>query len=218
MGRSTNSFSKLDVKIKPSQKKHTIPNWNIPKSSQIRFIIIFHKISYMSLGKKLTPYNADHRPALGAGNISCTATDGDPRWHNVSQKMLRLMVHFSWGWLGLDISWYMAYIYMAWDICWHMLTYVDICWPIASPKLLDPWIRMQNGSTTAWLSRCQAAQTVMRPSAPPLQMYLPGSNGATWELLPLAAPGSKFTATCQSWISQKSPSAVVCLSSVCSQE
>ena len=40
MGRSTNSFSKLDVKIKPTQKKHTIPNWNIPKSSQIWFIII----------------------------------------------------------------------------------------------------------------------------------------------------------------------------------
>ena len=115
----------------------------------------------MSLGKKLTPYNADHRPALGAGNISCTATDGDPRWHNVSQKMLRLMVHFSWGWLGLDISWYMAYIYMAWDICWHMLTYVDICWHMLTHSI--PEIAGSMDSDAEWIHHSLAESV---PSSP----------------------------------------------------
>lgn len=164
MGRSTNSFSKLDVKIKPTQKNtqyqiETYPNH--PKSG----LSSFHKISYMSLGKIYAiqrgiglPWVQETSHALQLMGI----LGGTMSTHKKCSAMVQKK-------LGMIGAWYiLIYGLILVDICWHMLTHTI-------PEVA--------GSTTAWLSRCQAAQTVMRPSAPPLQMYLPGSNGATWELL-----------------------------------
>lgn len=134
---------------------------NHPKSG----LSSFHKISYMSLGKIYAiqrgiglPWVQETSHALQLMGI----LGGTMSTHKKCSAMVQKK-------LGMIGAWYiLIYGLILVDICWHMLTHTI-------PEVA--------GSTTAWLSRCQAAQTVMRPSAPPLQMYLPGSNGATWELL-----------------------------------
>jgi hypothetical protein len=97
---------------------------NHPKSG----LSSFHKISYMSLGKIYAiqrgiglPWVQETSHALQLMGI----LGGTMSTH----KKCSAMVQKNWGWLGLDISWYMA---------WFLLIYVDICWPIPSLKLLDP--------------------------------------------------------------------------------
>ena len=128
-------------------------------------------------------YTTRHRPALGAGNISCSATDGDPRWHNVnSQKMLRngpKKIGDDWGLIYLDI-WL--------DSCWYMLTYVDpyhpwSCW--IHHSLAESLPSSPNGNeavgpaaadVSPWLQRCDLGAVDQLNSLNSLQLASPESH------------------------------------------